>query len=109
MIDGFPFPAIPIASEELTIYDLRDEIVNQNETSVLELIDSLQQKGHLPCACRDCLLDVAAIALNGLGAHYTVSLHQELYLTPEQVDVRQMQVEQAVNAACQKVRERPHH
>lgn len=106
MIEPFRYS---VSADELTIYSLRDEIVNQNEASVLRLVDSLQQKGHLPCICRDCLLDIAAIALNSLGAHYTVSLHQELYVTPEQEQERQAQVQTAVEMACQKVRERPHH
>lgn len=109
MSEPFPFSASSAEAQQLTIYGLRDEIVNQNEASVLRLVDSLQQKGSLPCTCRDCLLDIAAIALNSLGAHYTVSLHQELYVTPEQVRERQNQVQAAVDMACQKVRERPHH
>ena len=109
MIDRFAIAATPDLSSELTVYDLLDEIVNQNEASVLGLIDALHQNGRLPCACRDCLLDIAALALNSLGAHYTVSLHQDLYVTPEQEQARQQNVKEAVDAACQRVSERPHH
>ena len=109
MTDRFAMAVSPDLSSELTVYDLVDEIVNQNEASVLGLIDALQQAGHLPCACRDCLLDIAALALNSLGAHYTVSLHQELYVTPAQEKARQHNVQAAVDAACKRVSERPHH
>lgn len=91
------------------IYQLKDEITNENEVEVLKLVDQYQLQGKLPCECRDCLLDVTAIALNTLPSHYTVAIHKDLYITPEQQAAHRQAVEQAVLAACEKVKARPHH
>lgn len=98
-------PAPPV----LTIYDLQDEICNENQVDVLKLVFEFQQQKRLPCDCRECLLDITAVALNYLPPRYSVSIHKDMYLTPEVQAARQIEIEAAVLHACEKVKLRPHH
>ncbi|MBT9546407.1 MAG: late competence development ComFB family protein [Candidatus Sericytochromatia bacterium] len=93
----------------LTIYDLLDEISNENETDILKLVYEYQVEEKLPCQCRECLLDITAVALNYLPPQYSVSIHRDLYITPEAKAARRVEVEAAVLHACEKVKIRPHH
>ncbi|MGE3726448.1 MAG: late competence development ComFB family protein [Candidatus Sericytochromatia bacterium] len=105
--------SLPLEPEEttapLTIYDLLDEISNENETDILKLVYEYQVEEKLPCQCRECLLDITAVALNYLPPHYSVSIHRDLYITPEAKAARRVEVEAAVLHACEKVKIRPHH
>ncbi|NDY43357.1 late competence development ComFB family protein [Dissulfurirhabdus thermomarina] len=92
-----------------TIYDLRDQLVNENEEKVMELVTRLQGEGRLPCACRDCLLDVTALALNHLKPRYAASMATDLFRTDEEVQRWEKAVREAVDLAITKVRARPHH
>lgn len=93
----------------LSIYDLQDEICNENETDILQLVYEFQKEKRLPCDCRECLLDITAVALNYLPPRYSVSIHKDMYVTPEAKAARQVEVEAAVLHACEKVKLRPHH
>lgn len=105
-----PLPAEPeLAPPPVTIYDLLDEISNENETDILKLVYDYQMEQKLPCQCRECLLDITAVALNYLPPHYSVSIHRDMYVTPEAKAARKVEVEAAVLHACEKVKLRPHH
>lgn len=97
------------SSAPLTVYDLLDEISNENETDILKLVYDYQVEEKLPCQCRECLLDITAVALNYLPPHYSVSIHRDMYVTPEAKAARLIEVEAAVLHACEKVKLRPHH
>jgi competence protein ComFB len=99
----------PISAPLLTIYDLLDEISNENETDVLQMVYDFQAEEKLPCDCRECLLDITAVALNYLPPHYSVSIHRDMYVTPEAKTARQVEIEAAILHACEKVKLRPHH
>ncbi|PIQ27404.1 hypothetical protein COW36_22650 [bacterium (Candidatus Blackallbacteria) CG17_big_fil_post_rev_8_21_14_2_50_48_46] len=98
-----------IPLRKLSIYDLQDEICNENEVDLLNLVFEFQNEGKLPCDCRECLLDITAVALNYLPPRYSVSIHKDLYLTPELQAARKVEVEAALLHACEKVKVRPHH
>jgi competence protein ComFB len=108
-------PELPLQTEAdaepapLTNYDLLDEISNENETDILKLVYDYQVEEKLPCQCRECLLDITAVALNYLPPQYSVSIHRDLYITPEAKAARRVEVEAAVLHACEKVKIRPHH
>jgi competence protein ComFB len=93
----------------VTIYNLREELVNENEKKVMDLVTEMQKKGELPCSCRDCLLDITALSLNKLKPRYMVSLLKELAPRPEREAAWNERVKEVVKAACERVRERPHH
>ena len=92
-----------------TIYELVDEIRNENEKPVHDLIFQYQVESRLPCDCRECLLDIAALALNALKPRYVVSLVTRLHEREEEVTQFNDEVRQAVEDACQIVKARPHH
>lgn len=97
------------ADSEATIYDLAHELCNENQREVFEEVTRFQQDKRLPCSCRECLLDITAVALNYLPPHYTVSVYTDLYRDSQQLAGRQIEIEAAVLYACEKVKHRPHH
>ena len=92
-----------------TIYDLADELSNGNEKAVMDLVYQCQVEGKLACDCRECLLDITALALNMLKPRYSVSILKDLYLTEEDLDQHDRDVKQSVTEAIKKVAARPHH
>jgi Holliday junction resolvase-like predicted endonuclease len=83
-----------------------DELKNRNEEKVWRAIEEYLATNEKVCRCRDCILDAAALALNGLPARYTVySFHGNM---PEEKDPAQ-EVSAAVAEAFRKVTARPHH
>lgn len=85
------------------------EIINHNERAVLEQIDRYGVLGVIPCRCRECLLDVIALSLNGLPPRYTVSLLQKFYETKDEERAFKAEIRAAVDRALEKVRRNPHH
>jgi competence protein ComFB len=99
----------PESPPELTIYDLQHELCNENQIEIFAWVARFQQEKRLPCSCRECLLDITAVALNYLPPHYSVSIHTDLYRDAQQLVGRQIEIEAAVLYACEKVKHRPHH
>lgn len=92
-----------------TIYNLADELINENVAIVMDFVNQLQQAKRLPCECRECLLDVTAVALNAVKPRYTVSLLKNMHDTPEELVEREHAIKTAVLDACDVVKARPHH
>jgi competence protein ComFB len=67
----------------------------------------LEEKGI--CTCRDCMLDVAAIALNNLQPNYRVFLMRPVHRDTEIVHNHLEKVEEAVRQAIALVKKKPHH
>lgn len=91
------------------IYNLADELINENVAIVMDFVNQLQQSNRLPCECRECLLDVTAVALNAIKPRYTVSLLKNMHDTPEELVEREQAIKAAVLEACHVVKTRPHH
>jgi hypothetical protein len=85
------------------------EINNHNERAVLEQIGRYDELGVIPCGCRECMLDIIALSLNGLPPRYTVSMLQKFYETPDEERAFKAEIQAAVDRALEKVRKQPHH
>ena len=86
-------------------YDL-DSLENVNEKKVWNFLEEYINKDHSVCRCRDCMLDIAAIALNTLKPAYNVSvIHANKKATGATPD----EVEKAVKKAIKIVTKTPHH
>jgi competence protein ComFB len=88
-----------------------ENLVNESERLVIDEMErqlALKRNAN-NCRCEDCILDIAAFALNALLPLYRVSLLGSLYAenavrTPYAEDVRK-----AVEAAVLKVKKNPSH
>jgi competence protein ComFB len=95
---------------------IRDEydfgvLVNEAERMVTdELERNLAARGDATiCLCNDCVLDMAAFALNALKPVYRVSLLGTMYAQAMDEGGYAQQVRAAVNTAIDKVHANPGH
>lgn len=97
-------------------YDTRN-LINVSETLVFDAIDAVIPGHPEMCKCQDCVLDVAAIALNSVPPRYRASKFISLpknvpglrhYVAEEERDMVE-QARTAVEAAVEKVKEHPNH
>jgi competence protein ComFB len=91
-------------------YDL-SVLVNDTERMVLsELGQRLDEAAAMEiCTCQDCVVDMAALALNVLKPHYHASLLGTLYAHAVQASEFAEEVRQAVAMAISKVSQNPSH
>ena len=86
-------------------------LVNEAERLVVE---ELERQLSLPvnrdlCACEDCVLDMAAYALNNIRPVYRASLLGRLYAEAlDETDYRK-EVEEAVTKSVEKISQNPSH
>lgn len=86
----------------------RVELVNRNERRVWAALVRHLRATEM-CRCRDCQLDIAALALNAIPARYVVSEeHMTFYGEPMELPDDAV-VDAAVRAAAERVAARPHH
>ena len=97
-------------------YDTRN-LINVSEKFVFDAIDAVIPEHPEMCKCQDCVLDVAAIALNNVPPRYRagkfISLPKNVpglrhYVPEEERDMVE-QARAAVEAAVEKVKEHPNH
>ncbi|MFH0925513.1 MAG: late competence development ComFB family protein [bacterium] len=89
----------------LKSYDL-DSLKNANEEMVLNYIEEYINNHQEPCRCRDCVLDIAAFALNSLKPAYNVST---LHANKKEIGASPQEIEKAVKKAIKVVTQTPHH
>ncbi|MDR2135794.1 MAG: late competence development ComFB family protein [Treponema sp.] len=91
-------------------YDF-DLLKNEAENLVLdELGRQLESYTGELCTCNDCVVDMAAIALNSVKPLYRFSILGTLYTSQAMADDAYSEsVRTAVSAAIEKVRENPSH
>jgi competence protein ComFB len=91
-------------------YDF-DILVNEAERMVIdELERNLNQRADSSiCICQDCVLDMAALALNSLKPVYRVSLLGSIYAQAMDEGGYSREVRAAVDAAITKVHANPAH
>lgn len=86
-----------------------ESLINENEDCVFRTIENVLASGVDICRCKDCMLDVAAIALNNLKPYYRVFLVRPVHCDSEFIEARLRKVEEEVRKAIEIVRLRPHH
>ena len=91
-------------------YDF-DILTNEAERLVLaELEAQLDQRGEGICLCEDCVLDMAAYALNAVKPMYRVSLLGSMYAAHAMdEEAYALQVHSAVTQAIDKISANPSH
>ncbi len=91
-------------------YDFQN-LVNETERLVMEQLEVQLQEDFAKdiCKCQDCVLDMAAYALNSLKPVYRVSLIGTLYAHNLDTTEYGEQVKKAVRSAIDKVAANPSH
>ncbi len=93
---------------------LRDDynfeyLVNEAERLVIDELERVLESQEEPvCMCQDCVLDMAAMALNRVRAMYRVSLLGKLYADAPSPDYAES-ISAAVRTAVSKIRNNPSH
>ncbi|MFP4363818.1 MAG: late competence development ComFB family protein [Spirochaetia bacterium] len=91
-------------------YDF-EYLVNETERIVLDELERQLAKSDYDqiCKCQDCILDMAALALNSVSPRYRVSLLGSLYAQAIDETAYGKKVHDAVDEAIIKVSENPSH
>ncbi len=86
-------------------------LVNEAERMVTDEmeIQLAERAGSKICVCQDCVLDMAAFALNALKPVYRVSLLGTMYAHAMDEGAYRAQVVKAVKAAIDKISANPSH
>ena len=86
-----------------------DTLVNEAERMVIQELES-QLKGAVGvCTCQDCVLDMAAFALNNVKPAYRVSLMGSVYARAPGSSAYAQGVTRAVHDAIERVKANPSH
>ena len=87
-----------------------DTLVNEAERIVKEQLElQLAKSGGAVCKCQDCVLDMAALALNKVQPQYRVSLLGTLYAHALDGSEYEKSVISEVKRAIGKIAENPSH
>lgn len=95
----------------LTDINFFELLKNEAETLVVREVEEQLKSGHEEmCHCNDCMIDVAAIALNNVKPLYRYSLLGTLYASQAMTEQTYAQsVREAVAQAIEKVKKNPSH
>jgi competence protein ComFB len=89
-------------------YDF-DSLVNEAERLVLRELESRIAADPGICRCQDCVLDMAAFALNNVKPSYRVSLMGSVYARAGTPEDYVQDIRRAVDEAVKKVTSNPSH
>jgi competence protein ComFB len=89
-------------------YDF-DSLMNEAEELVVSEIEKQIPAHPELCTCSECILDVAAYALNRVRPRYRVSLLDSVYIEPEERSDYLKEIRQAVLEGILKVSTNPPH
>ena len=89
-------------------YDL-ENLVNEAERLVFEELERQIDQMVSACRCHDCILDMAAFALNKVKPYYRVSLLGGLYARAVDHTDYPKTISKAVSEAISKVQSNPSH
>jgi competence protein ComFB len=89
-------------------YDF-DGLVNEAERLVLQVLEARMARDADICRCHDCVLDMAAFALNNVKPAYRVSLMGSVYARAAGRDEYTKEITRAVDEAIKKVKSNPSH
>lgn len=84
-------------------------LVNETEKIVLQELEDQLKKNTKVCKCQDCVLDMAAHAMNHSKTSYRVSLLGKLYTGSMYNTEVIKEVKKAVKEAIKKIQENPSH
>jgi len=86
------------------------DLKNETERFVLEYLEEEVAADPDLCRCEDCMLDMAAYALNHAPPTYRVSLLGKLYAQAKDVDDQYIKkIKKAVKEAVAKIKANPSH
>jgi len=94
----------------MAIGNLENLMESEVIKTIREIVESEEEFGEGKlCTCHDCLVDIAAIALNMLPPHYVADKYYKFPDPPAKEKKRHDQVANAVRFAIRKVIKNPHH
>lgn len=84
---------------------------NEYEALVLEELEAqlLEEDNKMHCKCQDCILDMAAYALNNLKPAYRSSFTGVIYAQALRDEKHKIEVSKIVAKAIEKIHENPSH
>ena len=82
---------------------------NETEHIVIEELEEQLDKNKKVCKCQDCVLDMAAYALNNTKPYYRVSLLGKLYASSIDNSKYSKEIKKAVTEAIKKIQDNPSH
>ena len=86
-----------------------DYLFNEAENYILSELEKQLEKDSNVCKCEDCILDMAAYALNKVQPLYRASLLGRLYTHSLHKGDYEKRIKAAVQSAIKKVSENPMH
>jgi competence protein ComFB len=86
-----------------------DNLTNAAEGLILDELERQLDETPKVCKCQDCVLDMAAFALNQVKPYYRVSLMGRLYADSAQSTAFGGELKKAVTAAIKKIIMNPSH
>ncbi len=86
-----------------------ENLKNRTEEMVFERIKKLKEEGTIFCTCQECVLDLAAFALNHVTPRYYTSLPGSLYPNRIQEKKLQIEIDLALETCLKRTRSHPHH
>jgi competence protein ComFB len=89
-------------------YDF-DSLINEAERMVLGELEVQMARAKDICRCQDCVLDMAAYALNNVKPTYRVSLMGSVYAQSADQSSYAQEIKRSVGEAILKVKENPSH
>ncbi len=89
-------------------YDF-DGLVNEAERLVLDELEAQLAQANDLCKCQDCVLDMAAFALNNTRPAYRVSLMGSVYARSAAAAESAQELKRAVRDAIARVKANPSH
>jgi competence protein ComFB len=90
------------------LYDF-DSLVNEAERTVLSELETQMAAAADICRCQDCVLDMAAFALNNVKPTYRVSLMGSVYARAANDKGYAAEISRAVADAIKKIKANPSH
>lgn len=87
--------------------NLQEELVVRALEIALQ--DNREDSPEAFCACKGCVVDIVALALNSLPPRYVADKYYKFPETPEGAAKAQETAERALRMAIRKVARRPHH
>lgn len=89
-------------------YDF-DSLVNESERLVLAELETQLASEQGICTCQDCVLDMAAYALNSVKPAYRVSLMGSVYARAAGESGQAQEIRRCVRDAILKIKANPSH
>lgn len=86
-----------------------DALVNEAESMVIDALEDAIARSPGICTCRDCVLDMAACALNSVKPSYRVSLLGSMSTHPDRGGRYATEIRQAVADAVARVQKNRSH